>query len=83
MKEPIMVWVTQYALSTGIEHILVIPYEEPGTGAREAKAHYPRYFQNSSFFLDQALAVQDAEDRRTKKIASLKKQIAKLEKLKF
>lgn len=44
---------------------------------------YPMYLHKGDWFLTEEEAKADAENRRKKKIASLKKQIEKLEKLKF
>lgn len=45
--------------------------------------NYTQYFHKGEWFLTEDEAKTDAENRRKKKIASLKKQIEKLEKLKF
>jgi len=91
MKEKLTkIWVTKYALTTGIfeveaevekrekrnEGMAVVPNDfKSGT--------YPRYFHGKEWHLTKESAMKQAEEMRTKKIASLQKQIGKLENLKF
>lgn len=79
------VFITKYALTSGIKEV-------------ETKIHkstfkdYSYYVRDSAYsfhyigkdaFLDKSEALNKAEDMRKKKIASLRKQIEKLEKLSF
>lgn len=84
---PFKVWFSKYALASGIAECLVTLYTaydgvtkyydvEPGQPLRGIHS-----IQDA--FRTREEAVMDAEERRTKKIASLEKQISKLKKLKF
>lgn len=79
------VFITKYALTSGIKEV-------------ETEIHkstfkdYPNYIRDSAYlfhyigkdaFLNKSEALQKAENMRKKKIASLRKQIEKLEKLSF
>ena len=75
------VFITRYALTSGIKEV-------------ETEIHkstfkdYPNYVRDSTFSFyyigkDKSEALNKAEDMRKKKIASLRKQIEKLEKLSF
>lgn len=79
------VFITKYALTSGIKEV-------------ETEIHksifkdFPNYIRNSAYrfhyigkdaFLNKSEALQKAENMRKKKIASLRKQIEKLEKLSF
>jgi len=75
------VWITKYALTGGISCIEGAP-----------SPHYPELFRPTkgmSYFLTnewhttEATAIAKAEQMRIAKIASLQKQIAKLEKMTF
>lgn len=86
MNDEIEVWVTKYALTSGIEKI---------TGKidkRESRAFIKMEdkFSSMAFVLwvgdwhkTEVEAIARAEQMRAKNIASLKKQIAKLEAMKF
>lgn len=76
------IWISKYALSTGItEHEADIRdgYAHPGAPFMAFTAF--KIGTDAHESLD--LAVAAAERARTKKIASLKAQIAKLERMKF
>jgi len=81
-------YVTKYALTEGIQELEgeltkcgKYFYNHGHAGARYGEA---RFFHNKSHWTtDKAEAVKRAEAMRTKKISSLKKQIAKLEKISF
>jgi hypothetical protein len=77
-------YVTRYALTKGIQEIDGEP--TPGGGAvvrkgasRLIAAHYPAGCVHETL----EAAIEDAERRRNKKIASLKKSIKKLERTRF
>lgn len=86
-KEIKTFWLTKYALSDGILEV----EGEVGDGSSEGYAwaklnanSYPSIFKiGTAAFSNKSDAIINAIERRDKKIASLKKQIAKLEKLKF
>lgn len=79
------VYVTKYALTSGIK-------EMETEIIKSTFNDYPSYIRDGSFtfhyigkdaFLDKTEALKKAEDMRRKKIASLHKQIEKLENLSF
>jgi hypothetical protein len=78
-------YVTQYALTAGIRCCEVVRADKDGYGW----VKWPGAIGGSAMFgknhwhSDPAEAVKAAEEMRAKKIASLQKQIAKLEKLTF
>ena len=82
MNEPKTYWLAKYALNGGVKEIV-------HTGRASAGGHiYPQGTRHSykigkDVFESRGAAVAAAETMRLKKIASLKKQLAKLEKLKF
>lgn len=82
-----MVWVTKYCLTGGIEYIQIETTHSPDyvQEARPGTVSYPRDFhgQGKDWHISKESAVTKAEDMRVKKIASLRKQITKLEKIKF
>jgi hypothetical protein len=84
------VWITKYALTGGIikkseghvnydidpsGNFISVPWENDLNGSE--------YFHKNEWFFSPSAAVAKAEDMRDKKIASLRKQIAKLEKMIF
>lgn len=77
------IYITKYALSKGIlEKEAVIKYY--GRYLRAfVKGDYSSYGIGSEAFFKREDALKNAENRRIKKIESLKKQINKLENLKF
>ena len=79
--EKFIAWITRYALSGGIKEV-------SGTQSREFPAMitaYPNrdHYHDGDWHRTREAAVAKAEKMRVAKIASLKKQIAKLEKLRF
>lgn len=77
------VYITKYALSTGIEKVDTELYKSPIDNRYYTKVYYNRYYIGSEAFTVESQAIEKAEEMRVKKIASLKKQIEKLEKLNF
>jgi len=73
------VWVTKYALSGGVEELEGSPTTE---GYFSVNSRYG-LLGRSDWYVRKDQAIADAEARRVKKIASLRKQIAKLEALRF
>lgn len=76
------VFITKYALSEGIQEIDAVIYE---INPNVIYVYYNCQFFciGKSAFLDKADAIKKAKEMRKKKIASLKKQISKLEKMTF
>lgn len=78
-----IVFTSKYALTTGIEEIVV---EKTGIGemVREPGS-LGRYFhtEGKDWHRTRESAVKRAEDMRARKIASVKKQLAILEKMEF
>lgn len=77
------IYITKYALSKGIleEEAVIKDY---GRYSRAlVKGDYSSYGIGSEAFFKREDALKNAENRRIKKIESLKKQINKLENLKF
>lgn len=77
------VYITKYALSTGIEKIDTELYKSPINNRYYAQVYYNRYYIGSEAFTVESQAIEKAEEMKIKKIDSLKKQIEKLEKLNF
>lgn len=84
-------WITKYALTDGICEVEGEIYDYPHhigryfkvTGGYRVDDNWQVYFYYDSWHETKASAIEKAESMRTKKIESLKKQIAKLEKLRF
>lgn len=76
------VWITKYALSEGIVEVDT----EVCTGDMiQTHEKWPRYFhgEGRGYHTEKQSAINHADKMRQKKIASLKKQIERLEKLRF
>ena len=72
-------WITKYALSANIQQAEMSQYRAGGHWyAKDGVG-----FDEKECFATLEEARDNAEERRTKKIASLKKQIARLEKMEF
>jgi len=76
------VYITKYALTSGIKESEASQTSTPGL-IRTMKEEWPSYFSQKDWCADRASAIQQANSMRDKKIESLKKQIKKLEALKF
>lgn len=75
------VWITKYALTKGI---LEKEVEDCGDGMiKEKESHFPTYYHGTEWHSEKQSAIEKAEEMRKKKIASLKKQMEKLERMKF
>jgi len=79
------VWITKYALTAGI---LAVEAELSTINAgivkcRRSPAHLQEYAHSGEWHTSQSDAIDRAEDMRDAKIKSLRKQIAKLEAMKF
>ena len=83
------VWITKYALTTGIEEINatnVARIDIEATGYLvivRTKGGMPEVYNKKDYALNKESAIAKAEEMRQKKIVSLKKQIEKLEGMKF
>ena len=81
-KDLITVFVTKFALTRGVFGKEVrISRSAPDMAVTLDR--WAMYLHKGEWFLTEEEAKADAENRRKKKIVSLKKQIEKLEKLKF
>lgn len=76
-------WITKYALSAGVESIDAEPQPWGSNPEQFIKIGYSFLTIGRDCFDNEADAKADAERRREKKVTSLRKQIAKLEKLTF
>ena len=77
-----IVWISKYALSSGItKHDAKIDDKWAVRGDPFSPCVYFRLGRDAH--TTEAAAIQAAEAQRVKKIASLKKQIAKLERMRF
>ena len=77
------VWITKYALTSGIKEI---ECEDCENGAvKEIENSLPTFYhgEGKEWHQTKESAIQKAEEMRQNKIASLKKQIEKLERLRF
>jgi hypothetical protein len=88
----VKVWITKYALTTGIFEVNGEPIQDGATiKYRRASSSssfrsgfiLPEYAHGKDFHETPELAILRANEMRVAKIASLKKQIAKLEKMTF
>lgn len=84
------VWITKYALTDGISDGEIIAEHKIRENPIEYKSRYlcrskdgDQCLDGGDFCFTYELAVQKAEEMRQKKIASLKKQIEKLERMRF
>lgn len=77
------VFITKYALSSGIKEIEAEIIKSDYHNVEYVYYDYQSFSIGSNAFLNKADALKKAEEMRKKKIASLKKQISKLEKMTF
>lgn len=77
------VFITKHALTRGIKEIEAEVIKLDYHNAEYVRYDYRCFYIGSNAFLNKADAIKKAEDMRKKKIASLKKQISKLEKITF
>lgn len=77
-------WISKYALSSGIFELK--DAEITGSGYLSKMEQFPshyHFYSPKDFHSTREMAVARAREMRTKKVSSLKKQIAKLEKMTF
>lgn len=83
-EETIEAWITKYALTQGIKKLPVKRSEKfPDVVTHKPENRFTEYFHKGQWHLDYEAAVAKAEDARKRRIASLKKQIKRLEALRF
>lgn len=73
--EKLEVFVTKYALTKGVEAVVVERSKPDDTMV----SHGWTYYHSGDWHIDRAAAVAKAEQMRQRKVASLKKQLTKLE----
>ncbi len=78
-------WITKYALTEGIIKAEAKPPSESGyISVKSDRFHFRTSFKvGTDAFLTEAEAKANADKKRLAKIASVKKQIAKLEAMRF
>ncbi len=82
--KPFTVWITKYALTTGIFSAEVQDcFDTNDTLVRDTTKQYANYYHDREWHRTREEAVRHAEKMRKKKIASLKKSIEKIKKLDF
>ena len=77
------VWITKYAMTSGIKEI---ECEDCENGAvKETENPFPKFYhdEGKEWHRTKESAIQKAEEMRQKRIKSLKKQIEKLERMRF
>lgn len=79
------VYITKYALTSGIKEVETEIHKSTLNDNLNyvRDSAYSFHYIGKDAFLDKSEALNKAEDMRKKKIASLRKQIEKLEKLSF
>lgn len=77
------VWITKYALTSGIEELHGGQHWSSATRFVTKRHGWDWVFKRPDWHTTKEEAIARAEEMRTKKIANLKEQISKLEKLKF
>lgn len=82
-SENIKVWITKYALTIGIEVFDGVVHENEDMVAYGNVGYGDQYAHGKDWHRSYEEAVERAEEMRVQKIKSLRKSIAKLEKLSF
>jgi hypothetical protein len=77
------VWITKYALTSGIFEVDAETCTSPSLIAVRKPGELTAYFHNNDWHKSKEDAIARAEEMRAKKIASLRKSIAKLEAMSF
>ena len=77
------IYITKYALTVGIKEEYAETSDLDECATVRKPGDYPQYFYGNDWHVTKEEAICKAEMMRIKKIASLSKQITKLEKLKF
>ena len=80
----ITVWVTKYALTTGIEkHESSTTFSDDMIRVRPEEGGIDQFFHGNDWYKTEKAAKERAEEMRLKKIVSLKKQLKKFESMSF
>jgi hypothetical protein len=85
-KKPVKVWITKYALSQGIystDAEICTDISDKMISVKEKGSYYDQCFHKPDWYETMKEALEQAEKMKQRKIASLKKQVKKLESLKF
>jgi len=82
-EKQIVAWLSKYALSIGVIPVNATDLGDGIIRYRSEANGLEQYAHKRDWHDNRYAALQKAEEMRVKKIASLKKQIAKLETLKF
>lgn len=77
------VWITKYALTQGVYPAEVDLSTVSDTMVRETKTAYPNLFHKPYWHTTREEAVKQAEDQRVRKIASVRAQLTRLQKMTF
>lgn len=77
------VWITKYALTEGIYEAEAEDCFDVSPTMIKVKDEYINYFHGNDWHRTREGAISRANEMKTKRIASLKKQIAKVETLEF
>jgi hypothetical protein len=79
------VWITKYALTQGIRlaSATIADSTKNEIRVRDIESYYPEFFNKGEWFDNEQDAKADAEKRRLKQINLLKKQLIKLENMRF
>ena len=83
MASKFTAYITKHALTGGIEKLEVRDCFDISPTMVARDGHFTGHYHGGDWHRDYADALVKAESMRVKKIASLKKQIAKLEKMTF
>ena len=83
-SKKLTVWMTKYALTTGVKEVEIEPIEEGSDYVYTREGYLEtQLVLGKTAFLDRKGAMINARQQCTKRIASLQRQIAALEKMKF
>lgn len=78
------VWITKYALTKGIIEVDAMLTSSDSISIKELNSDLnSNWFYKGDWYSDKESAIKKAEEMRQKKIESLKKQIKKLEEMRF
>lgn len=77
------VWITKYALTQGILERSIRSFDDETAEDITGGHLRAKYYYKGEWHESKISAIAKAEEMRKKKISSLKKQIEKLEKIKF
>lgn len=82
--ERVKVWITKYAMTSGVFTAEAERAGNMGCIVRSVKrSRFTGWFQGNDWHTDEAKAIERFNQMKQKKIASLKKQLAKVEALEF